>query len=140
MSAIFYFGTMLRKTLSCQGIPFNILVDLRKIIGRNLRGSDLDNKLCEYWGELSDFSQYFWPLLLLLFLLRPLITSLSSVQLFIISALPQRLETRVASVFFEFAADLNTSNSQTYSLFNSHLSLLSVYRSLFEYCFCFEHQ
>lgn len=33
------------------GIPFNILVDPQgKIIGRNLRGMDLDNKLCEVLG------------------------------------------------------------------------------------------
>ena len=34
-----------------QGIPFNILVDPKgKIIGRNLRGSDLESKLCEVLG------------------------------------------------------------------------------------------
>ena len=36
------------KMYRVQGIPFNILVDPEgKIIGRNLRGADLDNKLCE---------------------------------------------------------------------------------------------
>jgi len=36
------------KMYRVQGIPFNILVDPHgKIIGRNLRGADLDNKLCE---------------------------------------------------------------------------------------------
>ena len=39
------------KTYRVQGIPFNILVDPHgKIIGRNLRGADLDNKLCEVLG------------------------------------------------------------------------------------------
>ena len=39
------------KLYRVQGIPFNILVDPNgKIIGRNLRGPDLDNKLCEVLG------------------------------------------------------------------------------------------
>ena len=39
------------KMYRVQGIPFNILVDPNgKIIGRNLRGSDLDTKLCEILG------------------------------------------------------------------------------------------
>ena len=39
------------KLYRVQGIPFNLLVDPQgKIIGRNLRGSDLDNKLCQILG------------------------------------------------------------------------------------------
>ena len=39
------------KLYRVSGIPFNILVDPDgKIIGRNLRGPDLDNKLCEILG------------------------------------------------------------------------------------------
>ena len=39
------------KLYRVQGIPFNILVDPQgKIIGRNLRGPDLDNKLCQILG------------------------------------------------------------------------------------------
>jgi len=39
------------KLYRVSGIPFNILVDPQgKIIGRNLRGSDLDGKLCEVLG------------------------------------------------------------------------------------------
>jgi peroxiredoxin len=39
------------KIYRVQGIPFNILVDPDgKIIGRNLRGPDLDSKLCEVFG------------------------------------------------------------------------------------------
>jgi peroxiredoxin len=39
------------KMYRVQGIPFNILVDPNgKIIGRNLRGPDLDTKLCEILG------------------------------------------------------------------------------------------
>jgi len=39
------------KLYRVSGIPFNILLDPNgKIIGRNLRGPDLDNKLCEILG------------------------------------------------------------------------------------------
>lgn len=39
------------KLYRVQGIPFNLLVDPNgKIIGRNLRGPDLDSKLCEILG------------------------------------------------------------------------------------------
>jgi hypothetical protein len=39
------------KLYRVQGIPFNLLVDPSgKIIGRNLRGTDLQNKLCEILG------------------------------------------------------------------------------------------
>jgi peroxiredoxin len=39
------------KIYRVQGIPFNLLVDPQgKIIGRNLRGTDLENKLCEVLG------------------------------------------------------------------------------------------
>jgi peroxiredoxin len=39
------------KIYRVQGIPFNILVDPQgKIIGRNLRGPDLENKLCQVLG------------------------------------------------------------------------------------------
>ena len=39
------------KLYRVQGIPFNFLVDPNgKIIGRNLRGPDLDSKLCELLG------------------------------------------------------------------------------------------
>ncbi len=39
------------KLYRVAGIPFNILVDPQgKIIGRNLRGPDLDNKLCQILG------------------------------------------------------------------------------------------
>jgi peroxiredoxin len=39
------------KLYRVQGIPFNILVDpAGKIIGKNLRGADLDSKLCQVLG------------------------------------------------------------------------------------------
>ena len=39
------------KIYRVSGIPFNLLVDPQgKIIGRNLRGPDLDNKLCQVLG------------------------------------------------------------------------------------------
>ena len=39
------------KIYRVSGIPFNLLVDPQgKIIGRNLRGPDLDNKLCQILG------------------------------------------------------------------------------------------
>lgn len=39
------------KLYRVQGIPFNFLIDPSgKIIGRNLRGPDLDNKLCQILG------------------------------------------------------------------------------------------
>jgi len=42
------------KLYRVQGIPFNFLIDPHgKIIGRNLRGPDLDNKLCQVLGGCS---------------------------------------------------------------------------------------
>jgi peroxiredoxin len=51
VSDLLFWNNAAAKLYRVQGIPFNILVDPQgKIIGRNLRGSDLDNKLCEILG------------------------------------------------------------------------------------------
>jgi len=51
VSDLLFWNNAAAKLYRVQGIPFNILVYPQgKIIGRNLRGSDLDNKLCEILG------------------------------------------------------------------------------------------
>jgi peroxiredoxin len=51
VSDLLFWNNAAAKLYRVQGIPFNILVDPQgKIIGRNLRGSDLDSKLCEILG------------------------------------------------------------------------------------------
>lgn len=51
VSDLLFWNNAAAKLYRVQGIPFNILVDPQgKIIGRNLRGSDLDTKLCEVLG------------------------------------------------------------------------------------------
>jgi len=51
VSDLQFWNNAAAKLYRVQGIPFNILVDPQgKIIGRNLRGPDLDNKLCEILG------------------------------------------------------------------------------------------
>ena len=51
VSDLQFWNNAAAKLYRVQGIPFNILVDPHgKIIGKNLRGSDLDSKLCEVLG------------------------------------------------------------------------------------------
>lgn len=51
VSDLKYWDNEVAKMYRVTGIPFNFLVDPSgKIIGRNLRGSDLENKLCEVLG------------------------------------------------------------------------------------------
>jgi peroxiredoxin len=51
VSDLQFWNNAAAKLYRVQGIPFNILVDPQgKIIGRNLRGSDLESKLCEFLG------------------------------------------------------------------------------------------
>ena len=51
VSDLQFWNNAAAKLYRVQGIPFNILVDPQgKIIGRNLRGSDLDTKLCQILG------------------------------------------------------------------------------------------
>jgi peroxiredoxin len=51
VSDLLFWNNAAAKLYRVQGIPFNILVDPQgKIIGKNLRGSDLDTKLCEVLG------------------------------------------------------------------------------------------
>ena len=51
VSDLQFWNNAAAKTYRVQGIPFNILVDPKgKIIGRNLRGPDLESKLCEVLG------------------------------------------------------------------------------------------
>ena len=51
VSDLQFWNNAAAKLYRVQGIPFNILVDPQgKIIGRNLRGSDLNTKLCELLG------------------------------------------------------------------------------------------
>ena len=51
VSDLLFWNNTAAKLYRVAGIPFNILVDPQgKIIGRNLRGSDLDSKLCEILG------------------------------------------------------------------------------------------
>jgi peroxiredoxin len=51
VSDLLFWNNAAAKLYRVEGIPFNILVDPQgKIIGRNLRGSDLDSKLCEILG------------------------------------------------------------------------------------------
>jgi len=51
VSDLQFWNNAAAKLYRVQGIPFNILVDPQgKIIGRNLRGSDLNTKLCEILG------------------------------------------------------------------------------------------
>lgn len=51
VSDLQFWNNAAAKTYRVQGIPFNILVDPGgKIIGRNLRGPDLETKLCEVLG------------------------------------------------------------------------------------------
>lgn len=51
VSDLLFWNNAAAKLYRVQGIPFNILVDPQgKIIGRNLRGTDLDTKLCEVLG------------------------------------------------------------------------------------------
>ena len=51
VSDLQFWNNAAAKIYRVQGIPFNILVDPHgKIVGRNLRGPDLDNKLCEILG------------------------------------------------------------------------------------------
>ena len=51
VSDLQFWNNAAAKLYRVQGIPFNILVDPQgKIIGRNLRGADLDNKLCKVLG------------------------------------------------------------------------------------------
>ena len=51
VSDLLFWNNAAAKLYRVQGIPFNILVDPQgKIIGRNLRGPDLDTKLCEVLG------------------------------------------------------------------------------------------
>lgn len=51
VSDLQFWNNAAAKLYRVQGIPFNFLVDPQgKIIGRNLRGPDLDNKLCEILG------------------------------------------------------------------------------------------
>ena len=51
VSDLQFWNNAAAKLYRVSGIPFNILVDPQgKIIGRNLRGPDLNNKLCEILG------------------------------------------------------------------------------------------
>ena len=51
VSDLQFWNNAAAKIYRVGGIPFNILVDPQgKIIGRNLRGPDLDNKLCQILG------------------------------------------------------------------------------------------
>ena len=51
VSDLLFWNNAAAKLYRVGSIPFNFLVDPQgKIIGRNLRGSDLDNKLCEILG------------------------------------------------------------------------------------------
>jgi peroxiredoxin len=51
VSDLQFWNNAAAKLYRISAIPFNILVDPQgKIIGRNLRGSDLDTKLCEVLG------------------------------------------------------------------------------------------
>lgn len=51
VSDLQFWNNAAAKLYRVQGIPFNILIDPQgKIIGKNLRGSDLDHKLCEVLG------------------------------------------------------------------------------------------
>ena len=51
VSDLLFWNNAAAKLYRVSGIPFNILVDPQgKIVGRNLRGADLDNKLCEILG------------------------------------------------------------------------------------------
>jgi peroxiredoxin len=51
VSDLQFWNNAAAKLYRVQGIPFNILVDPQgKIVGRNLRGADLDNKLCQILG------------------------------------------------------------------------------------------
>jgi peroxiredoxin len=51
VSDLQFWNNAAAKLYRVQGIPFNILVDPQgKIIGRNLRGADLNNKLCQVLG------------------------------------------------------------------------------------------
>ena len=51
VSDLLFWNNAAAKLYRVQGIPFNILVDPQgKIVGRNLRGADLDNKLCQILG------------------------------------------------------------------------------------------
>ena len=51
VSDLLFWNNAAAKLYRVSGIPFNILVDPQgKIVGRNLRGADLDSKLCEILG------------------------------------------------------------------------------------------
>ena len=51
VSDLQFWNNAAAKVYRVQGIPFNILVDPQgKIVGRNLRGPDLDGKLCQILG------------------------------------------------------------------------------------------
>ena len=51
VSDLLFWNNAAAKLYRVQGIPFNLLLDPEgKIIGRNLRGSGLDMKLCEVLG------------------------------------------------------------------------------------------
>ena len=51
VSDLQFWNNAAAKIYRVQGIPFNLLLDPQgKIIGRNLRGSDLEKKLCETLG------------------------------------------------------------------------------------------
>jgi len=51
VSDLLFWNNAAAKLYRVQGIPFNILVDPQgKIIGKNLRGPDLDTKLCQVLG------------------------------------------------------------------------------------------
>jgi len=51
VSDLQFWNNAAAKIYRVQGIPFNILVDPQgKIVGRNLRGPDLEGKLCEVLG------------------------------------------------------------------------------------------
>ncbi|HEX3166526.1 MAG TPA: TlpA disulfide reductase family protein [Chitinophagaceae bacterium] len=51
VSDLLFWNNAAARLYRVQSIPFNILVDPQgKIIGKNLRGSELDNKLCEILG------------------------------------------------------------------------------------------
>jgi peroxiredoxin len=51
VSDLLFWNNAAAKLYRISGIPFNILVDPQgKIIGKNLRGSDLDTKLCQVLG------------------------------------------------------------------------------------------
>ncbi|HEU5164281.1 MAG TPA: TlpA disulfide reductase family protein [Chitinophagaceae bacterium] len=59
VSDLQFWNNAAAKLYRVQGIPFNILVDPQgKIIGRNLRGSDLETKLCEVLGCDSKAKPY----------------------------------------------------------------------------------